>query len=321
MKLKTIFILIVVLLITGCNQSKTSEIIHTVSQSVEKELAITDNKQPIDFEVLVEEEPEIDEVVEQPSEEVPEEPEEPVEVEKPVEPKKTETPKEPEISDEVVAISEEEKTALNISSIDAETGLFVVNNPDSNRVYVNKNRRLPVGYSPSGLVEPDVPQTKPKGDERRKLRAEAATALEALFSAALEEGLELAAVSGYRSHAMQTSIYQGHVSRSGQDFANRYSARPGTSEHESGLAMDVSAAVVGFALDEAFKSTEEGTWISDHAHLFGYIVRYPEGKEHITGFAFEPWHLRYVGNELAEHLYKNGLTLEEYFGYHYELNN
>lgn len=316
MKLKTIFILIVVLLITGCNQSKTSEIIHTVSQSVEKELAITDNKQPIDFEVLVEEEPEIDEVVEQPSEEVPEEPEEPVEVEKPVEPKKTETPKEPEISDEVVAISEEEKTALNISSIDAETGLFVVNNPDSNRVYVNKNRRLPVGYTPSDLVEPNVSHTKPEGDERRKLRAEAAEALEKLFSAAAEDGLELAAISGYRSNQLQATLYNNSIARNGQAHADQFSARPGTSEHESGLAMDISAAVVAFSLEQVFENTDEGRWLSENSYHHGFIIRYPKGKEEITGYAFEPWHVRYVGNELAEHLYKNELTLEEYFGYH-----
>ncbi|HHU20460.1 MAG TPA: M15 family metallopeptidase [Bacilli bacterium] len=199
-------------------------------------------------------------------------------------------------------ISEQEKSATNISAIDEETGLYIVSNPNSIQVYVNKNRRLPVGHVPSDLVEPDVPHTKPKGDERRQLRVEAATALEDLFSAALEEeGLELAAISGYRSNSMQASIYQGHVKRSGQDFANRYSARPGTSEHETGLTMDVSAAVVGFALEEAFKGTAEGTWISDHAHLHGFIVRYPEGKEHITGYGYEPWHLRYVGQELAEH--------------------
>lgn len=316
----TLLILTLLILATGCNQLKAEEIIHTIDLLTEKEGVVLTEKDRIEFkgeeEIVDEEPPEVEEPLEV---EEPEVVEEEPEVTPSQEPEKAPS-QEPEINEAEPVISEEQKAAENITGIDKETGLYIVSNPNSLQVYVNKNRRLPVGHSPSDLVEPNVTHTKPKGDERRLLRADAASALEDLFAAASEEGLDIVAVSGYRSNATQASIYQGHINRSGQDFADRYSARPGTSEHESGLAMDVSAAVVGFGLEEAFKGTDEGTWINNHAYRFGFIIRYPEGKEHITGFAFEPWHIRYVGKELAEQLYQSGLTLEEYFGYHYELN-
>lgn len=205
----------------------------------------------------------------------------------------------------------------NISGVESETELFIVSNPESIEVYVNKNRRLPEGYTPDDLVEPDILHLSPGGDDRRLLREEAASALEDLFQASDEKGLNLVAVSGYRSNQRQTTIYQSSVANNGQEYADQFSARPGTSEHETGLAIDVSTSVIAFALEDAFQQTEEGSWLEDHAHHYGFIIRYPEGKEEITGYAYEPWHLRYVGEELADHLYHESLTLEEYFGYHY----
>ncbi|WP_017470701.1 M15 family metallopeptidase [Amphibacillus jilinensis] len=217
----------------------------------------------------------------------------------------------------IVELPGEEDLDKNISGIDPETELYVVDNPDSIEVYVNKQRRLPEGYEPNDLVEPDVEHLAKQGNNRRLLRQEAAEALELLFEEADEQGIDLVAVSGYRSYERQKTIYQSNVANKGQEEADRFSAQAGTSEHQTGLAMDVSAASVSFLLDQAFDQTDEGSWLAEHAHQFGFIIRYPEGKTDITGYEFEPWHLRYLGEELATYLYEEDLTLEEYFGYHY----
>lgn len=125
-------------------------------------------------------------------------------------------------------------------------------------------------------------------------------------------GIELAAVSGFRSYERQAAIFANAVQRKGEVEANRVSARPGQSEHQTGLAMDVSSASVGYALVEAFGETVEGKWLAQNAPKYGFIIRYPKGKEHITGYRYEPWHLRYVGVEHAMKISQRGLTLEEY---------
>ena len=114
--------------------------------------------------------------------------------------------------------------------------------------------------------------------------------------------------SGFRSYYDQRYIYNGYVSRDGVAAADRYSARAGHSEHQSGMAIDVNST------STSFKDTPEGIWLRDNCHLYGFIIRYPEGKEHITGYMYEPWHIRYVGVELATKIKESGLCLEEYFG-------
>ena len=180
---------------------------------------------------------------------------------------------------------------------------------------VNRNYSLTEEYIPSDLVVPDVLHMSPD-DERRCLRRVAATALEDLFRAAKnEEGLTLYAVSGYRSYSHQYEIYGGHIIR-GRDIVetNLYSAAPGNSEHQTGLAMDVSCKSIGYKLLESFANTPEGIWLKENCWRFGFILRYQKDKEHITGYAYEPWHIRYVGVPLAYYLYTTGLTLEEYYG-------
>lgn len=300
MKRKNLFVLLLPLIfVIACNQTNEKQSIQISQSFSEKELSILAAKKEI--------------VIKGGEEPVPE-PEPELDPEPDPDPDPKPDPK-PNNNDEI-EISEQEKSATNISGIETESGLYIVSDPNSIHVYVNKKRRLPAGYTPSDLVEPNVSHTKPEGDERRKLRAEAAEALEKLFSAAAEDGLELAAISGYRSNQLQATLYNNSIARNGQAHADQFSARPGTSEHESGLAMDISAAVVAFSLEQVFESTDEGRWLSENSYHHGFIIRYPKGKEEITGYAFEPWHVRYVGNELAEHLYKNELTLEEYFGYH-----
>ena len=194
-------------------------------------------------------------------------------------------------------------------------------NTDRKNTYtflVNRDYPLKESYTPKDLVIPDI-QFAPgisATDEKRKLRQVAADALEELYTSALEEaGLSIYGVSGYRSYSRQYSIYGGHLARGRELYdTNLYSAAPGNSEHQSGLAMDVSCQSINYGLKESFAKTPEGQWLADNCWRFGFILRYPKGKESITGYAYEPWHIRYVGVPLAYYLYTNDLTLEEYYG-------
>jgi len=123
-------------------------------------------------------------------------------------------------------------------------------------------------------------------------------------------GLNIWIQSGYRSYEAQKGLYDKYVSRDGKLAADTYSARPGHSEHQTGYAFDLNT------ITDAFSNTDEGKWVNENAYKYGFIIRYPKGKEDITGYKYESWHLRYVGKDLAEKLYNNGdwITMEEYFG-------
>lgn len=147
------------------------------------------------------------------------------------------------------------------------------------------------------------------------MRADAAAALEEMFAAAKEDGINLAIVSGYRSYSKQSAIYGRKKAENGQEAADRVSARPGTSEHQLGLAMDL-AKKGSTQLNTAFGKTKEGQWVTANAHRFGFIVRYLEGYEDVTGYMYEPWHVRYVGKEHAEALFESALPMEWYMSDH-----
>lgn len=142
---------------------------------------------------------------------------------------------------------------------------------------------------------------------------EARAAFEEMAAAARVDGFELVAFSGYRSFERQQELYKRYVKNDGQEAADRYSARPGHSEHQTGLAFDIGEQNFEehFAR-ESFGETEAGKWVASNAHKYGFIMRYPNGKEKITGYMYEPWHFRYVGKELAKKLTESGLTVEEY---------
>lgn len=204
------------------------------------------------------------------------------------------------------------------SSVSSEQGArvaFIDTTKDSTTVLINKEFALPSDYVPENLVVPSVPFSFSGYKEKKLLREDAAKALEELFKASEEAQLSLFAVSGYRSYDRQKAIYDSNVARNGSERTDQFSARPGYSEHQSGLAMDVSTNSIHFRLDEEFAATPEGRFLADHAHEYGFIIRYPEGKSDITGYSYEPWHIRYVGKELAEELHSKGITLEEYYGY------
>jgi zinc D-Ala-D-Ala carboxypeptidase len=190
--------------------------------------------------------------------------------------------------------------------------IAVIAKPELIAVLVNKSNKLPEGYEPEHLVFPDVKFTFNEKIEKRMMRKDAADALKDLFKAAEDDGIELAGVSAYRSHERQKQLFESYVRRDGHEKARTYSAVPGTSEHETGLAIDVTGSNGKCAAEDCFAGTPEAEWIEDHAHEYGFIVRYPKGKERITGYKYEPWHIRYVGVKTASKIYEKGITLEEY---------
>lgn len=151
----------------------------------------------------------------------------------------------------------------------------------------NKSYSLPEDYNP-GL------------DTTTKLQ------FDSLSAAAAKEGLNIYLSSGFRSYSDQSAIYNNYVNNYGQATADTFSARPGYSEHQTGLAIDVNT------IDDSFAGTPEAVWLENHAHEYGFIIRYPKGKESITGYKYEPWHIRYLGVEKATDVYNSGKTLEEY---------
>lgn len=153
----------------------------------------------------------------------------------------------------------------------------------------NKTYALPSTYNPG--VDPT-----------------ANAALKKMFAAAKSDGLNLFVQSGFRSYATQKRIYNNYVSRDGVAEADRYSARPGHSEHQTGLAFDINK------IDLSFEGTPEAIWLAKNCHKYGFIIRYPKGKESITGYMYEPWHIRYLGVKTATAVYNSGLCLEEYLG-------
>lgn len=210
------------------------------------------------------------------------------------------------------AVAKKKQPSLE-ETIQMVDGVPTVTNPTELTVVVNKERALPADYIPPDLVEPNVPFPFDEKVEKRLMRAEAAGALEKLFAAAKADGIELYAVSGYRSYRTQKSLFDTYVKTQGAEHAGMYSAVPGKSEHQTGLAMDVSGADAKTRLEESFAATPEGKWLAANCAKFGFIIRYGQGKEDVTGYAYEPWHLRYVGKDIAEEITSRGLALEDYF--------
>lgn len=184
---------------------------------------------------------------------------------------------------------------------------------------VNLQHPVDCHFIPDDLTEPAIPFHAPADDPRRLLSAEAAQAAEKLFADAKKNGLSLCAVSGYRPYSRQAVLYKNAQKRflaQSPEETSHYGqiavAPPGCSEHQTGLALDVSCAAVSYELEEIFADTPEGKWLARNAPLHGFILRFPKNKEHITGFPYEPWHIRYTGRHLALYLSMTGLTLEEY---------
>lgn len=173
-----------------------------------------------------------------------------------------------------------ETTVENIDGFTYVNGILIA----------NKTYLLPADYDPG------------------KILPEAQTAFDTMRAAAKEEGLTLKIVSGYRSYQKQDKVYHNYAARDGAALADRYSARAGSSEHQTGYAMDINS------VRQSFAETKEGKWLAAHCAEYGFILRYPKDKEAETGFMYEPWHVRYLGVELAQKITDSGLCLEEYLG-------
>lgn len=203
--------------------------------------------------------------------------------------------------------SQEEVTASKDETI-------TVTNPTDQLVLVNKHHALPDDYEPDDLVIPNVRFPFTEDIPKKYMRETAANALEKMFNAGDQAGIDLFAQSGYRSYERQQILFDAYAEKDGMDAANKYSARPGESEHQSGLTMDITSPDVDYQLDIEFGETDEGKWVKENAHQYGFIIRYPKGKENITEYQYEPWHLRYVGKKVATVIYEQQITFEEYLG-------
>ena len=183
------------------------------------------------------------------------------------------------------------ETAVDGAASDSEPDIEVVDGLTyvNGILIANKSYSLPADYNPGVLPE-------------------AQSAFDEMAEGAAKDGIKLYIASGFRSYDYQAGLYQRYVERDGAEMADTYSARPGHSEHQTGLAFDLNE------ISDAFAGTPEAEWLAEHAHEYGFIIRYPADKEDITGYSYEPWHVRYLGKQTAEKVYESGLCLEEYLG-------
>lgn len=195
---------------------------------------------------------------------------------------------------------------------DQVEGVQIVAEPDSITVLVNKQLTLPKDYEPKDLVYPNIPFIFKEKIEKRMMRKVAVQALEQMVAGAEKDGIFLAGVSAYRSYATQSAVFNNFVKKDGEAKALTYSAFPGASEHETGLAIDISGSDGKCAALDCFAGSKEAKWLDQNSSEYGFIIRYPNGKESITGYQFEPWHIRYVGAKVSMEIASKGITLEEY---------
>lgn len=190
-----------------------------------------------------------------------------------------------DVSDSGSEVTSVDIPAGSNAKIEVKDGVTYVNGI----LIANKTYGLPESYDPGILDEPY-------------------DALLDMEDAAAADGIVLFIMSGYRDYETQEVIYNRYVEEFGKEEADRFSARPGHSEHQTGYAFDLNS------LEESFADTPEGIWLAENCYKYGFIIRYPKDKEDITGYMYEPWHVRYLGKELSEKVYNSGLTLEEYLG-------
>ena len=184
---------------------------------------------------------------------------------------------------------------------------------DPNSLWVIVDKRAPL--APRSYVPPDLAAVPVPHTNAPRLRRVAASAVVRMFAAARRAGIALASNSAYRSFDSQTAVYDQDLHAHGLAAADTLTARPGYSEHQTGLAIDIGAVSGRCSLSACFASTREGRWLASNAWRFGFVLRYPKGYTAITGYDFEPWHYRYVGAQLATELHRSGTaTLEQFFG-------
>lgn len=175
-----------------------------------------------------------------------------------------------------------------------------------NIMIVNKDRSLERDFVPQDLVEVNIPFHSDATVEEKLVSREIVNPLIEMVEEARNRGIELRGLSGYRSYETQKGLFKNSIDINGMEYTRQYVAKAGKSEHQLGVAMDI-ATEHGFIME----GTEEALWLEDNAYKYGFVIRYPKGKEEITGYNYEPWHVRYVGKELAQRLFEENLVLEE----------
>lgn len=181
-----------------------------------------------------------------------------------------------------------------------------IKNPDSLMVLVNKLNRLQSNYVPHDLEQISLNYAT----NNKFLRKEAKENFEKLSSDAKKIGYSIIAVSAYRDYDYQENLFNNYVKEKGENYALKCSAKAGHSEHQTGLSVDVMGSNNDY---DEFEKSKEFDWMKNNSYKYGFILRYPKGKEYITGFKYEPWHYRYVGKDVASIIYTEGITLEEYY--------
>ena len=174
---------------------------------------------------------------------------------------------------------------------------------DYKYILVNKKNKLNSDFIPDNLVE-----IKHCSIDKFYLEEETANAYEKMCLDSVNEGLNISITSAYRSYEEQKDLYLTYLKLYGKNYADKYVAVPGHSEHQTGLAIDLESLEC-----DIFRNSKEYLWVKKNAYKYGFIIRYQKGKEKITGYSVEEWHIRYVGNKAAEYIYKNNITFEEYY--------
>ncbi len=253
--------------------------------------------------LLPAEEPE-EQVIDDPFEDQEEEPDEREELPSPCEAGESEDEQEETDAEPVEQNDREEGVSDQHNEAD---GYKVIADGDYLLALVTKETTLKSSYSPADLRQ--IPSHMNPSYEMY-LRSEALEHLEKLYHAAEEDGITLSIRSAYRSYSTQKGLFNDYANRYGEEEANRFSARPGQSEHQLGTTVDFGGTGADFTA--AFGETDQGRWLAENAHKYGFALSYPQNKEHITGYIYEPWHFRYIGVEAAREWKESGLTLREY---------
>ena len=176
---------------------------------------------------------------------------------------------------------------------------------------VNKYHGVTRDYKPENMVEVDMSMAAWDGIYIKK---EAYDAYAEMFNDAAAQGYTLCVCSGYRTYEYQQELFLQYLESQGEEYTHMFSAYPGRSEHHTGLAIDITSPSMDWALSQDFAEYPEGQWLDEHCQDYGFILRYPKGKEDITGYGYEPWHFRYVGKDIAKEIMSKGITFEEYLG-------
>ena len=193
---------------------------------------------------------------------------------------------------------------------------------DNLLLLVNKTHPLGSDYRPDDLVTISRTVDGVGNSDTKKMRKVAAEAVEKMMADALAQGIDIRVRTGFRSYSYQENLFSSYVQNHGEAEANTFSARAGESEHQTGYACDLGGKTEGYALSYKFGDTAEGKWVYEHCSEYGFILRFTDGKTvggvrqpgEITGYVYEPWHIRYVGLDAAKEIYERGICLEEYLG-------